>query len=164
MTHSTNLSAIERRLPSRGIHPGLLRELFSRRDLTTPLLLLSRSEVSRNYRALKEALPRAEIHYAVKPNNHSAVLAEVYRQAGNFDVCSAGEIDIVEKTGINPATLVHSHPVKSPDEFDYAVGRATPIAGSKSWCVSAFISTPAPWLISSTSSAVQWKKCCRWPD
>ncbi len=123
MTHSTNLSAIERHLPSRGIHPGLLRELLFRRDLTTPLLLLSSSEVSRNYRALREALPRAEIHYAVKPNNHSAVLAEVYRQAGNFDVCSAGEIDIVERTGINPATLVHSHPVKSPDEFDYAVGR-----------------------------------------
>ncbi|MFH1374822.1 MAG: type III PLP-dependent enzyme [bacterium] len=123
MTYSINLSAIERRFPLRGIQPGLLRDLLSRRDLTTPLLLLSRSEVSRNYRALKEALPRAEIHYAVKPNNHSAVLAEVYQQAGNFDVCSAGEIDIVERTGINPATLIHSHPVKSPDEFDYAVGR-----------------------------------------
>jgi ornithine decarboxylase len=123
MTRSVNFSTVEQQALSRGVDTSLLRELLACKDRQTPLLLLSRSQVGRNYDALKKALPRAQIHYAVKPNNHAVVLREVYERGGNFDVCSAGEIDTVLNTGINPATLVHSHPVKSIDEFDYAVGK-----------------------------------------
>ena len=76
----------------RGADTTLLRELFTRKDLETPLLTLSRSEIVRNYTALKNAMPRVNIHYAVKPNNHPAIIDEIYRHGGNFDVCSAGEI------------------------------------------------------------------------
>jgi ornithine decarboxylase len=127
MTHSVNFLEMERHVASRGAEATFLRELFERKDLKTPLLLLSRSEVGRNYEALHRALPRAEIHYAVKPNSHPVILEEVYKRGGNFDVCSAGEIDTVTKTGVNPATLVHSHPVKSVEEFDYAVGKGVEI-------------------------------------
>jgi len=127
MSHTVNFSVMKRQSLSPGIDAGLLRELFSRPHLQTPLLLLSRSQVGRNYRALKKALPRAHIHYAVKPNNHDVVLKEVYEKGGNFDVCSAGEIETVLKTGINPASLVHSHPIKATDEFDYAVSKGLEI-------------------------------------
>ena len=127
MTHSVNYSVMEQQALSRRVDTKLLRELLACKDRQTPLLLLSRSQVGRNYRALKKALPRAHIHYAVKPNNHAAVLEEVYKKGGNFDVCSAGEIDTVLNTGINPATLVHSHPIKAIDEFDYAVGKGLEI-------------------------------------
>ncbi|MEW5993207.1 MAG: type III PLP-dependent enzyme [Candidatus Zixiibacteriota bacterium] len=122
MTSSVSFAAIEERQQARGVNTALLRELLHRRDLQTPLLVLSRSQVSRNFDALKAALPRAIIHYAVKPNNHDVVVREVFARGGNFDVCSAGEIAAVLKTGVNPATLVHSHPVKSIAEFDRAVG------------------------------------------
>jgi ornithine decarboxylase len=121
------LSVMEQRALSRGLDIAHLRDLFIRDDLQTPLLLLSKSEISRNYKALKNALPRARIHYAVKPNNHPAILAEISSKGGNFDVCSAGEIDTVLATGINPTTLVHSHPIKSTDEFDRAVGKGVEI-------------------------------------
>jgi ornithine decarboxylase len=127
MTHSTCFSLIGEQITRRGPATSVLRELFFRKNLDTPLLVLSRSEVGRNYDALKKALPRVSIHYAVKPNNHPAIINEVYRKGGNFDVCSAGEIETVLKTDINPATLVHSHPIKSLDEFDYAVGRGIDI-------------------------------------
>jgi ornithine decarboxylase len=123
MTHSTCFSTIEKTPLTRGVETALLRELFTRKDLDTPLLVMGRSEIGRNYEALKAALPRVNIHYAVKPNNHGVMLQEVFCKGGNFDVCSAGEIELVLKTGINPATLLHSHPVKSVDEFDYAVGK-----------------------------------------
>lgn len=123
MTHSVSFSVIQRHALLRGVDTALLRDLFAQSNLQTPLLLLSRSEVGHNYEALKNALPRAQIHYAVKPNNHAVVLEEVYKRDGNFDVCSAGEIDTVLKTGINAATLVHSHPIKPTYEFDYAVGK-----------------------------------------
>ncbi len=127
MTHSVDFSVMEQRALSNGVDTALLRELFSSREIQTPVLLLSRSQVGRNFRNLKTALPRVEIHYAIKPNNHEAIIHEVHRQGGNFDVCSAGEIDAVLKTGINPATLVHSHPVKSLYEFDYAVEKGLEI-------------------------------------
>ncbi len=127
MARSVHLSVMEQQVLSKGVDTGLLRGLLARKDLQTPVLLLSRSQVGRNYLALKKALPRAQIHYAVKPNNHGVVLGEVCGHGGNFDVCSAGEIDVVIKTGINPTTLVHSHPVKSISEFDYAVGKGLEI-------------------------------------
>jgi ornithine decarboxylase len=127
MTHSVNFSVMEKRALLQGIDTKLLRELLACKNRPTPLLLLSRLQIGRNYRALKKALPRAQIHYAVKPNNHAVVIREVYERGGNFDVCSAGEIDTVLNTGINPATLVHSHPIKAIDEFDYAVGKGLEI-------------------------------------
>jgi len=123
MSHSVNFSVMDQQALSKREDSSFLRELLDCRDLQTPLMLLSRSKAGRNYEALKKALPRAHIHYAVKPNNHAVVLEEVFKRNGNFDVCSAGEIEAVLKTGINPATLVHSHPIKSTHEFDYAVGK-----------------------------------------
>ncbi len=127
MTPCVDVSVMEQRDRARGHESTLLRDLLAGRAVRTPSLLLSRSAIGRNYQALKAALPRAEIHYAVKPNNHPVIIDEVYRQGGNFDVCSAGEIEQVLKTGIDPRTLIHSHPIKSVEEFDYAVGKGIEI-------------------------------------
>jgi len=123
MTHSVKFSQVEKSARRRGLNTELIRELLNRETLDTPVLLLSRGEIGRNFDALKKAMPRVNIHYAVKPNNHDAIINEVFQRGGNFDVCSAGEIDTVLKTGIDPATLVHSHPIKPLREFDYAVER-----------------------------------------
>jgi ornithine decarboxylase len=122
MTHSVSLATLEQTPIQRGIDTAALRELFADPGLQTPVMLLSRGELAANYRALKAALPRAGIHYAVKPNNHPVVLEQVRREGGSFDVCSAGEINDVRKTAIAPEQLIHSHPIKSIAEFDYAVG------------------------------------------
>ena len=123
MMYSVNFSHMERQAPSRGVKAEVLRELIARPDLPTPVLVLSRAEIGRNLAALQKALPRVQIHYAVKPNNHPVIVDEVCKHHGNFDVCSAGEIETVAGTGINPATLIHSHPIKSVEEFDYAVDK-----------------------------------------
>lgn len=99
----------------------LCDKVFSMTHVKTPFLALSVNQVGQSYQKLKAALPRVKIHYAVKPNNHPAVINEIYRQGGNFDVCSLGEIKEVLKTGLKPATLVHSHPIKSMDELEGAV-------------------------------------------
>lgn len=127
MTHSVCFADMERRALADGIETGHLRDLFERREYRTPLLLLSRSEVVRNYSRLKKALPRAEIHYAVKPNIHPAILEEVIGGGGSFDVCSAGEIKTVTELGVDPTTLIHSHPIKSVSELDYAIASGVEI-------------------------------------
>ncbi|MFH1687735.1 MAG: type III PLP-dependent enzyme [bacterium] len=121
MTPATSLSALERRSDCGGPDISTLRELFDDPSLQTPVMLLSRGEVGRNFQSLKQALPRARIHYAVKPNNQITILNEVAAQGGGFDVCSAGEIEVVRRTGADPSELVYSHPVKSTAEFDLAV-------------------------------------------
>jgi ornithine decarboxylase len=105
----------------RGLDAGLVSDLFERGRLESPLMLLSRSEIRRNYQALKSALPRAEIHYAVKSNNNGIFLDELRRAGSSFEVCSLGEIKNVVEAGVKPRSLVHSHPVKSIREFDAAM-------------------------------------------
>ena len=121
MTHSLTFSEIEKRAIHRGANVDVVRELFNKKEDTTPTLIMSRSEIRKNYDNLVEALPRVKIHYAVKPNAHEVIISEVYKKGGNFDVCSEGEIKKVLKTGIDPKTLIHSHPIKSKAEFDFAV-------------------------------------------
>lgn len=93
----------------------------------SPTLVLSRSQVRLNLQQLAEALPRTQIHYAVKSNNHPAILSEVARSGSNFDVCSLGEIDDALKTGVKPQSLIHSHPIKSSEELDGAVSKGVEI-------------------------------------
>jgi ornithine decarboxylase len=121
MTPRVDLASIERCERLIGLNPSGIRELFAEPSTETPQLVLSRSEVRRNMNTLKSALPRAEIFYAVKSNNHAALAAEVRAVGGNFDVCSAEEITTVGTTGVPPHTLLHTHPVKALGEFDRAV-------------------------------------------
>ena len=123
MTHATPLASIMAPEVSRSINPAQIRTFFDRETDPSPLMLLSRSAVRNNYDALRRALPRAEIHYAVKSNNHMAILEEIALAGGNFDVCSSVEIDTVLRTGVDPATLIHSHPIKSASEFDSAISK-----------------------------------------
>jgi len=121
MTHSVSLASLERQTPIGLSTFGGLRELFHSTSLTTPTMLLSIGRVGDNFHALQRALPRASIRYAVKPNSHQAILDEIHRLGGSFDVCSAGEIAVVKRPTLDPSSLVHSHPVKSIPEFDQAV-------------------------------------------
>ncbi|HUV31857.1 MAG TPA: type III PLP-dependent enzyme [Acidobacteriota bacterium] len=123
MTHAVNVSSMTGAPVSRHLDTELIRDLFASTSAATPALLLSRSGVRRNCRALQAALPRADLHYAVKSNDHPAILRQVQRCGGSFDVCSVREIDAVLATGIDPARLIHSHPIKSLREFDQAVAK-----------------------------------------
>ena len=127
MTHSLDISSLQRERTSDKGNLEHLRELLFTPNLETPLMLLSQSEVGRNFDALKNALPRVQIHYAVKPNNHPLIIREVAGKGGSFDVCSVGEIDTVLQTGLDPSSLIHSHPIKSRYEFDEAVARGVEI-------------------------------------
>ncbi len=106
----------------RGADPDLIHSLLQRKQAQSPLLLLSRSEIRRNFQALSCALPRAAVHYAVKANNHPTFLDELHGEGGQFEVCSAREIEAAKRAGADAESIIHSHPIKSEQEFDRAVG------------------------------------------
>lgn len=59
-------------------------------------------------------------HYAVKAMPHPAVLAELDRIGGCFDIASDAELDALERLLVPGERIVHSQPVKTPAEITRA--------------------------------------------
>ena len=119
--NSPNVTALPQNIFSSQHNIVLHGKQFDLNKFQTPFLALSANQAGQNYERLNAALPEVQIHYAVKPNNHPAILREVYNRGGSFEVCSLGEMKKVLAVGVNPNDLIHTHPIKSIDEFDGAV-------------------------------------------
>jgi ornithine decarboxylase len=120
------IKAIDIRRPGR-INKSLGTELskvgrfFDNESIKTPLLILSRSSLRKQLSDLSQALPGVDIHYAVKSNNHPAILEEVAKSGCSYDVASYREILSSIEAGGHARNMVHSHPVKSLPEIEHAV-------------------------------------------
>jgi ornithine decarboxylase len=76
----------------------------------TPLVVLELNVVRACYAELRQALPSAEIFYAVKANPAREVVGALAELGGNFDLASSGELEICRDLGIRTApALVRQH-------------------------------------------------------
>jgi ornithine decarboxylase len=57
----------------------------------TPLFVVDRAALRRNYRAFKKALPRVQAYYAVKANSHPEIVKTFFEMGSSFDVASMRE-------------------------------------------------------------------------
>ncbi|MEI3865840.1 type III PLP-dependent enzyme [Microbacterium sp. CCNWLW134] len=87
----------------------------------TPVLLLDPAIVVRQYTRLRTALPFVRFHYAVKVCAHPAVIAALAEEGCGFDVASGEEIALLERQGVAPHRVIHTHPVKKPAEIGAAL-------------------------------------------
>lgn len=69
--------------------PELLAET---KDIETPFMLLDLDVVRRKYQRLKDLMPEARIHYAMKANAHPRIIAVLAEEGCNFDCASRMEI------------------------------------------------------------------------
>jgi ornithine decarboxylase len=83
----------------------------------SPLLIIDCERVRQQYLRLKAALPGVDLHYALKPLPHPAVVAALSELGSAFDLASSGEVGIVRELGIAPARCVHTHPIKRDSEI-----------------------------------------------
>jgi ornithine decarboxylase len=79
----------------------------------TPLLVVSRSTLVRNYRALQDHLPGVEFFYAAKANPDRVVLTTLRKLGCSVDVCSFGEMRLALRAGFSPDAMIHTHPCKT---------------------------------------------------
>ena len=86
-----------------------------------PLLILSPQVAQEQYRAIQSALPGVDCHYALKPLPHPAIVQALQQIDGYFDLCSNGEVDVVEQVGIDPARCIHTHPIKRDSDIRHAL-------------------------------------------
>ncbi|XOQ53004.1 MAG: Lysine/ornithine decarboxylase [Succiniclasticum sp.] len=81
-------------------------------DYGTPLLVLSLTEIERNYQRLRRYLPRVRIHYAIKANPDRHILDRMIALGSSFDVASDGEIQLLHDLGVEGSRMIYANPVK----------------------------------------------------
>ncbi len=87
----------------------------------TPLLLLDCDIIRRQYRALRQALPEAAAHFALKPLPHPAVVKTLLQEGANFDLATNGEVDLVQELGVPGEKTIHTHPIKRDSDILHAL-------------------------------------------
>lgn len=86
----------------------------------TPLLILLRERIVRNYRAFQYFLPGVEIFYAVKANPHPSIVGLLASLGSSFDVASQQEIALVASFGIPPERMIFANTIKRREGLLYA--------------------------------------------
>jgi ornithine decarboxylase len=99
--------------------PSEVRRLV--REFGSPLLILDCERVRVQFRKLKKALPHVDLHYALKPLPHPAVVRTVIGEGGFLDLATTGEVQLVEKLGVAPERCIHTHPIKRPADIENAL-------------------------------------------
>jgi ornithine decarboxylase len=95
--------------------PAHIRRLV--REFGSPLLILDCERVRVQYRKLRRALPHVDLHYALKPLPHAAVVRTVLEEGGFLDLATSGEVQLVQRLGVDPARCIHTHPIKRPEDI-----------------------------------------------
>nr|VFJ93487.1 MAG: ornithine decarboxylase [Candidatus Kentron sp. H]VFJ94303.1 MAG: ornithine decarboxylase [Candidatus Kentron sp. H]VFK00924.1 MAG: ornithine decarboxylase [Candidatus Kentron sp. H] len=83
----------------------------------SPLVMISRRELTDNLRRLQSALPGVRLHYAVKANPHPDLLRVLNEAGSGFDVASVGELAKLEGLGVALRDIIYTNPIKSPLEI-----------------------------------------------
>ena len=99
--------------------PAEVRRLV--REFGSPLLILDCERVRVQFRKLRKALPHVDLHYALKPLPHPAVVRTVIEEGGYLDLATSGEVQLVGRLGVSPARCIHTHPIKRPADIANAL-------------------------------------------
>lgn len=87
----------------------------------SPLLILDCDVLRERYRLLQDQLPGTDLYYAIKAFAHPAALETLSEAGANFDVASAGEIDLLRDLKISGRRTIHTHPIKKDADIKAAL-------------------------------------------
>jgi len=88
----------------------------------TPLFVYSTSHLRKRMTDLRAAMPeRLAIHYAMKGNPYSPVLALMNELVDGFDVASGGELELAMNAGVDAARISFAGPGKRDRELQRAI-------------------------------------------
>ena len=88
----------------------------------TPLFVYARDRIATRLSHLRAAMPaRVGINYAIKANPFEPLLSYMRGQVDGFDIASGGELQLVERIGIDPAKVSFAGPGKRDDELEAAL-------------------------------------------
>ncbi|HKT74518.1 MAG TPA: type III PLP-dependent enzyme [Steroidobacteraceae bacterium] len=91
------------------------------KEFGSPLLILDCERVRIQFRKLRRALPGVDLHYALKPMPHPAVVQTVMAESGFLDLATTGEVHLVQRLGADPERCIHTHPIKRDQDIRNAL-------------------------------------------
>ncbi len=100
-------------------HPVEIQRLV--REFGSPLLIVDCERVRAQLRKLRRALPRVDLHYALKPLPHAAVVRTIIEAGGFLDLATTGEVQLAQRLGVDPARCIHTHPIKRDEDIRNAL-------------------------------------------
>jgi diaminopimelate decarboxylase len=83
----------------------------------TPLLVLDPNRARMRYRELQAAFPYVRFHYDASALAHPAVITAIAECGGFFEVADEGALAAIRASGVHPGRVVHTHPVKHPQDL-----------------------------------------------
>jgi ornithine decarboxylase len=87
----------------------------------SPLFVIDAERVRQQYRRLAAALPGVDLHYALKPLPHAALITTLNALGAFFDLATNGEVELVRRLGIAPERCIHTHPIKRDGDIRTAL-------------------------------------------
>jgi ornithine decarboxylase len=99
--------------------PEQIRRLV--REFGSPLLIIDCARVRSQYRKLRTALPGVDLHYALKPLPHPAVVRSIVELGGWLDLATTGEAQLAQSLGVDPARCIQTHPIKRDRDINNAL-------------------------------------------
>ncbi|GBR14871.1 type III PLP-dependent enzyme [Asaia spathodeae] len=101
--------------------PKIVRYLAEQQP-ATPCLVVDVDHVEERYHALRDALPLAQIYYAVKANPAAPILERLVRLGSSFDAASIGEIHQCMAAGAQASQISFGNTVKKVSAIREAFG------------------------------------------
>ena len=95
-------------------------DFLAQSSLPTPFVVVDLDIVAERYRTLAEAIPAADIFYAIKANPAPQILELLVELGSNFDVASPAEIDMCLAAGADPSRISYGNTVKKLVDIEYA--------------------------------------------
>ncbi|MSR78087.1 MAG: type III PLP-dependent enzyme [Candidatus Omnitrophica bacterium] len=83
----------------------------------TPLMILRKSQLIKQYRRFRRSLPQVMPFYAIKANPHPKVIKTFIQQKTGFDVASAEEMRLVLSLGAKPDKIIFANTIKSAEDI-----------------------------------------------
>jgi ornithine decarboxylase len=99
--------------------PAHIRRLVG--EFGSPLLIVDCERIRAQYRKLRRALPGVDLHYALKPLPHAAVVRTVIEAGGFLDLATTGEVQLAARLKVAPERCIHTQPIKSDRDIRNAV-------------------------------------------
>ncbi|MEO8315573.1 MAG: type III PLP-dependent enzyme [Pseudomonadota bacterium] len=99
--------------------PEQVRQLVA--TFGSPLLIVDCERVRMQFRRLQKALPGVDLHYALKPLPHPAVVRTVAAMGGSLDLATTGEVQLISRLGLDPTRCIHTHPIKRDKDIRNAL-------------------------------------------
>jgi len=86
----------------------------------TPIMLISRDELRKQYERFARHLSNVTPYYAIKANPHPEVIKTFIKLGAGFDVASAAEMDLVLNLGASPDKIIFANTIKSAEDITSA--------------------------------------------